>query len=449
MNPDPEQSLLLQFLILIVLTVLNAFFSGSEMAFISINKSKIKQKVEDGDAKAARILAILENPSNLLSAIQVGITLINIIAGASLAQNLAAHIAPLLNDTPLARTIASLVSLAFITYFSIVFGELYPKRLALSFNEKMAGFAVGPLKLFAGIMRPFVWLLTSSTNAISKLGRLELANPEEKMTRDEMAYIIENEGSLDETEVEMMQGLLSLDEKVAREVMVPRTDSFMIDIEDDLHYNIQKILEQNYSRIPVYEGDKDKIIGVLHTKALLIQGYRYGFDHMNMRDILQEPLFVPETIFIDDLLTELKRTQNQMAILLDEYSGVSGLVTLEDLLEEIVGEIDDETDEVDVLFTQINEQEYIVQGRMLIDEFNEEFGTSLEMDDVDTLAGYFLTTVGSIPNEDEEVSFEVNTEKDHLIMSKEKMEGSRLSEIHIEFVQEAQVDEDEIEAQEE
>jgi len=180
MNPDPEQSLLIQFLILVVLTALNAFFSGSEMAFISLNKSKIKQKAEDGDAKAQRILAILENPSNLLSAIQVGITLINIIAGPSLAQNLAAHIAPLFGDTPVARTVSSVVALAFITYFTIVFGELYPKRLALSFNEKMAGFAVGPLKLFSGIMRPFVWLLTASTNAISKLGRLELANPEEK-----------------------------------------------------------------------------------------------------------------------------------------------------------------------------------------------------------------------------------------------------------------------------
>jgi putative hemolysin len=437
MNPDPEQSLLLQFLILVVLTALNAFFSASEMAFVSLNKSKIMQKAEEeGDVKAQKILAILQNPSNLLSAIQVGITLINILAGASLADNLARQIAPLFGSGQMARTISSVIALAFITYFSIVFGELYPKRLALTINEKMAGLSVGPLKIFSILMLPFIWLLTASTNAISRLTRVSLTGAEAKMTRDEMAFIIENEGSLDETEVEMMQGLLSLDEKVAREVMVPRTDSFMIDIEDDLQENLSLILDQIYSRIPVYEGDKDKVIGVLHTKTLLVNAYKNGFDNINLREILQEPLFVPETIFIDDLLLELKRTQNQMAILLDEYSGMAGLVTLEDLLEEIVGEIDDETDEVDVLFTKVNDSEYIVQGRMLINEFNEEFDTNLEMDDVDTMAGYFLTAVGSIPDMDEEIFYEVNNEKDHLIMHKQKMEGPRILELRIDFLKE-------------
>ena len=172
---------------------------------------------------------------------------------------------------------------------------------------------------------------------------MQFDDADEKMTRDEIEYMLSNsEETLDAEEIEMLQGIFSLDELMAREVMVPRTDAFMIDINDDTQENIQEILKQNFSRIPVYDDDKDKIVGVLHTKRLLDAGFRDGFDNIVLRKILQEPLFVPETIFVDDLLRQLRNTQNQMAILLDEYGGVAGIVTLEDLLEEIVGEIDDE-----------------------------------------------------------------------------------------------------------
>lgn len=431
---DPDQSILLQLTLLVVLTLLNAFFSASEMAFVSLNKSRINQKAkEDNDKKAQKILNVLSNPSSFLSAIQVGITLINILAGASLAENLAAHITHWFGEGQMAKNIATFLVIAFITYFTIVFGELYPKRIAMNLNEQIAGFAVAPLKFFSLVMAPFVWLLTTSTNALSKLTKGDFDNVSDKMTRDEMAYMLSNEGTLDEDEVEMLQGVFSLDHIVAREVMVPRTDSFMIDIEDELHENIQKVLDQNYSRIPVYEDDKDKIIGVLHTKALLTNGYLKGFDHINLREILQEALFVPETIFIDDLLTELKRTKNQMAILLDEYSGVSGLVTLEDLLEEIVGEIDDETDETESLYEQVAENEYVIQGKMLMSEFNEEFKTDLDVDDVDTMAGFFMTAIGRLPEEDEEVSIDIDTAKSHLTLYKEKMDGKRVAELRVVF----------------
>jgi putative hemolysin len=436
MSSDPEQNILLQILLLIFLTALNAFFSASEMAMVSLNKNRIEQRAEeDEDKTAIRILTILKNPNNFLSTIQVGITLINILAGASLAETLAAYLAPLFGGTELAKTVASVISLAFLTYFSIVFGELYPKRIALNLSEKIASFAVGPIKFLGTILRPFVWLLSASTNLLSRITPMEFDDEAAKMTRDEMEYMLSNEGTLDDNEVEMLQGVFSLDEKVAREVMVPRTDAFMIDIEDDLQENIAKVLGENYSRIPVYQDDKDKVIGVLHTKNLLKAGYQNGFENIKLEEILNEPLFVPETIFIDDLLTELKRTQNQMAILLDEYSGVAGIATLEDLLEEIVGEIEDETDEKEILFERINDNEVLVQGRMLIDEFNEEFDTELEMDDVDTMAGYFITAVGSIPDEDEEVKFDVDNDHDHLTLIKEKMDGTRVSVLRVIFRQ--------------
>jgi putative hemolysin len=192
---------------------------------------------------------------------------------------------------------------------------------------------------------------------------------------------------------------------------------------------MDKILAENFSRIPVYNEDKDKVIGVLHTKTLLKSAYNVGFDNLDLKELLQEPLFVPETVFIDDLLYELKKTQNQMAILLDEYGGVVGLVTLEDLLEEIVGEIDDESDEIESLYEKISEDEYIIQGRMLIDDFNELFHTNLHMSDVDTMAGYFITALGTIPDEDDKLSFDV----DNVTLTSEEMEGTRVLKLRAKF----------------
>ncbi len=423
MNPDPDsQSLLAQILLLVVLTLINAFLAASEIAVVSINKNRIEQKAEDGDKKAKKILKILENPTNFLSTIQVGITLVNILSGASLADSLAARLAPYIGTSTAARSMATFIVLAILTYVSIVFGELYPKRIAMNKSEEVAMFTSGVIRVLEVITKPFVWLLSASTNLLSRITPMTFDDEDSKMTRDEMRYMLANEGVFEEDELEMLQGIFSLDTKVAREVMVPRTDAFMIDIHSDVKENLQRILSESYSRIPVYNEDKDKIIGILHTKTLLKAAYEVGFDNLQLLPLMQEPLFVPETVFIDDLLYELKKTQNQMAILLDEYGGVVGLVTLEDLLEEIVGEIDDESDEVETLY------EYIIQGRMLIDEFNTVFNANLHMSDVDTMAGYLITALGVIPDENKKIPFEV----DNFILTTEEVEGSRVLRIHVE-----------------
>ena len=429
MNPDPDsQSLLAQILLLVVLTLINAFLAASEIAVVSINKNRIEQKAEDGDKKAKKILKILENPTNFLSTIQVGITLVNILSGASLADSLAARLAPYIGTSTAARSMATFIVLAILTYVSIVFGELYPKRIAMNKSEEVAMFTSGVIRVLEVITKPFVWLLSASTNLLSRITPMTFDDEDSKMTRDEMRYMLANEGVFEEDELEMLQGIFSLDTKVAREVMVPRTDAFMIDIHGDVKENLQRILSESYSRIPVYNEDKDKIIGILHTKTLLKAAYEVGFDNLQLLPLMQEPLFVPETVFIDDLLYELKKTQNQMAILLDEYGGVVGLVTLEDLLEEIVGEIDDESDEVETLYEVINENEYIIQGRMLIDEFNTVFNANLHMSDVDTMAGYLITALGVIPDENKKIPFEV----DNFILTAEEVEGSRVLRIHVE-----------------
>ncbi|MBO0482399.1 hemolysin family protein [Candidatus Enterococcus courvalinii] len=430
MNADPEsQSLLAQILLLIVLTLINAFLAASEIAVVSINKNRVEQKAEEGDTKSQKLLKILQDPTNFLSTIQVGITLVNILSGASLANTLSEKLAPVLGGSAAAKNLASVIVLAILTYVSIVFGELYPKRIALNKSEEVAQLTSGFIRAIGVVAKPFVWLLSASTSLLARITPMTFDDEDSKMTRDEMRYMLETEGVLDNEELEMLQGVFSLDTKVAREVMVPRTDAFMIDINDSVEDNINEVLSENYSRIPVYNEDKDKVIGILHTKNLLKAAHKFGFANLEIRKIMQEPLFVPETIFIDDLLYELKKTQNQMAILLDEYGGVVGLATLEDLLEEIVGEIDDESDEVESLYEKVGEHEYIIQGRMLIDEFNEAFDTDLHMSDVDTMAGYLITALGLIPDEGEKLSFDV----DNVTLISEEMEGSRILKIRVQF----------------
>ena len=441
MEDPSSQNLLLQFVLLVVLTFLNAFFSATEMAMVSLNRARVEQKAEEGDKRYIRLLKVLENPNHFLSTIQVGITLITILSGARLADSLGELIASWMGNSETAYAVASFLSLAFLTYISIVFGELYPKRIALNLKDALAIRTVPFIIALGKIVSPFVWMLSASTNLLSRLTPMTFDDADEKMTRDEIEYMLTNsEETLDADEIEMLQGIFSLDELMAREVMVPRTDAFMVDIQDDTQTIIESILKQNFSRIPVYDNDKDNVIGLIHTKSLLKAGFTDGFDNIVLRKILQEPLFVPETIFVDALLKELRNSQRQMAILLDEYGGMAGLVTLEDLLEEIVGEIDDETDRAEVYVYTISENTHIVQGTMTLNDFNDYFDVELESDDVDTIAGYYLTGVGTIPTS-EKLSYEVESGNKHIILTNDKVKNGRVTKVKVQ-IQEVEVEEE-------
>lgn len=430
---DPgSQTIYLQLFILFLLTLFNAFFSASEMALVSLNRSRVEQKAAEGEKKFVRLLTVLENPNNFLSTIQVGITFISILSGASLANDLGAVFAKWMGNSATAQTAGYWLALAMLTFVSIVLGELYPKRIAMNMKENLA-VVTAPVIIFLGkIVSPFVWLLSASTNLISRITPMNFDDADEQMTRDEIEYILtKSEQTLDAEEIEMLQGIFNLDEMMAREVMVPRTDAFMVNIEDDINVIMQEILRQNFSRIPVYEGDKDNIIGLIHTKKILAESFTNGFDQLNIRRIMQEPLFVPETIFVDDLLKSLRNTQNQMAILLDEYGGVSGIVTLEDLLEEIVGEIDDETDKTEIFVREIAENTFIVQGSMTLNDFNEHFDLDLSSDDVDTIAGFYLTGLGTIPSQDEKEAYELDNNGFHIVMVNDKVKNGRVTKLKI------------------
>lgn len=228
---------------------------------------------------------------------------------------------------------------------------------------------------------------------------------------------------------DMIKGVLSMREKLAKEVMVPRTDAFMIDIQNDNDRNIDAILQMQYSRIPVYNEGKDDIVGIVHIKNILKTAREEGFDHITIRKVMQPALFIPETMAIDEVMLEMKKTQNQLAILFDEYGGVVGLVTLEDLLEEIVGEIDDESDQPEQDYHKISDSEFIVQGKLSLDDFNDEFMTNFEMNDVDTIAGFMIAKLGYIPEDGSQESVEI----DGIKLITEKVDDSRIMEIKIEL----------------
>lgn len=237
----------------------------------------------------------------------------------------------------------------------------------------------------------------------------------------------------------MMEGIVNLKNKMAREIMVPRTDAFMVDVNDDFQSNLDEILKKPYSRIPVYDGDKDKIVGVIHIRAVLRMAWKNGFDNLDYTDVMFKPLFAPETIDLSELLIEIQQTQRQLAVLTDEYGGVVGIVTIEDIIEEIVGDIDDEADQAEVLFKKADNNHYIIYGKMPLADFNEEFGTDLEMEDVDTVAGYVITKLGLIPAKGEKLSVELSN---GMVLTTRRMKGSRLLTLLLSIPENTNADEE-------
>jgi putative hemolysin len=311
-----------------------------------------------------------------------------------------------------------------------VFGELYPKQIALQMPESIARHTAGPIVVVKTLFKPFVWLLSFSTGILKKLTPIEFTNVEEKLTRDEMKAILaqsRGEGVIDPSEFTMMQGVLSLDTKLARELMVPRTDTLMMDLDDDLEYNIELVLNSQYSRIPVYEEDKDNVIGVLHMKNVLKASKEVGFERISFRELVNTPLFVPSTIYVDDLLVEFRKTHTHMAIIKDEYGGVEGIITLEDLLEEIVGDIEDEYDEIYRLSKKIDDNHYVVNGRMPLDKFNQLFKTAIASEEVDTIAGYMIEELGYFPKDDEHATIQTG----EYLLTTTQVESGRIRGIRV------------------
>ncbi|HAA0439697.1 TPA_asm: DUF21 domain-containing protein [Listeria monocytogenes] len=432
MNPDPEsQQIILQLILIVVLTMLNAFFASAEMALVSLNKNRVKSQAETGDKKAVMLAKLVDDPSKFLATIQVGITLAGFFSSASAATSIATRLESVFGGSSFAKELSIIVVTIVLSYITLVFGELYPKRLALQKSEKIARVSVRPIMAVGVVLRPFVKFLSFSTDILVKLTRMEKNTDNEKMTREEMQLLIETgrrDGVIEVEELQMLRGVFEMDNKYAREVMVPRTDAFMIDAETESEELCDALLSENFSRVPVFTGDQDSVLGILHMKDFFAEARKSGFENIDVKALLKDAYFAQETMFIDDLLKNMQRTRNQMAILMDEYGGVAGIVTVEDLLEEIVGEIDDENDVFSDEVKKIDETTFIVEGRMPLDDFNEMFHVELPSRGVDTVAGFVLTLTGTIPEEDDKVVVEYGT----LRFTVKEMNDARLVSVRVE-----------------
>ena len=424
-------SLLGQLLIIFVLTLINAFFAAAELAFVSVNQSKMRGLAEDGNKKAVRVLDLLDKSDDFLSTIQVAITLAGFLSSASASASFASLIADWLPTFPGAEQAAIVIVTLILSYVTLVFGELYPKQLALQMPDELAMATSGVINIVQKLFRPFVKLLSFSTGLLKKITPIDFTAKEESFTRDEMKVLLaetRKSGAIDIAEFSMLQGVLSLDSKLAREVMVPRTDTQMVDIEDDYDDIMHELLTSPFSRIPIYREDKDNVISVIHVKSLLKAAREEGFENIDLLAISSEPLFVPSTIYIDDLLVEFKREQTHMAILRDEYGGVEGIVTLEDLIEEIVGDIEDETDvNSSSSVRKIDDNNYYIKGGTPIDKFNQYFQVDLDSDEVDTMAGLIIERIGYMPDDDEKVSVRAQ----EYVLTTSHVENGRIRGIHV------------------
>lgn len=409
LDSDPG-AIIPQLLLIVLLTTINAFFASAEMAIVSINKSKVRKLKEEGNIKAKLIEELIEEPSNFLSTIQIGITLAGFFSSASAATGISEHISKLLSpfNIPYSNEISMICVTLILSYFTLVFGELVPKRIALKKAEKISLISVKPIYFISKIAKPFIKLLSLSTTLILKITRNNETDIEEKISEEEIKSLIsqsQEDGCIERDEEEMIYSVFNFNDKTAKEIMTPRNELFAINIEDDINIILDNVLSSSYSRIPVYKDNIDNIIGILYIKDLLIEAKRVGFDNIQLKNILQKPFFTLETRRTNELFKVLKDRKVHLAILFDEYGGTVGIVTMEDLIEEIVGDIEDEYDSEECLVTKIDENNFFVKASMTVNDFNDLFNINIEIGDYDTLNGYLLTKLNKIPDEGSSFKF--------------------------------------------
>jgi len=400
-------SMLMQILFLVALTLINAFFASAEMAIVSVNKNKMKMLANEGNKKAQILCKLMDEPTKFLSTIQVGITLAGFFASASAATGISKQLGQTLNNIniPYGDEIAFVGVTIILSYFTLVFGELVPKRIALKKSESIAMFSLRPIIFIAKIAAPFIKVLSLSTSGLVKFMGFDSDELDEIVTKEELRSFIETgeeQGAINESEKEMIEGIIEFDNKKIEKVMTPRTKVYCINIKEPLNSYVDELLEMRYSRVPVYEDDIDNVIGILYMKDFIIEAKDKGFDNVDIKKILKEPYFVHGGKKVQDLFKSLQASQRHIAIIIDEYGGFSGIITIEDLLEEIVGEINDEDDSSEDRIKKIDENTFLADGLTTLEELNDELNLGIELDqDIDTISGFVINLIGNIPTEDD------------------------------------------------
>lgn len=394
-----------QLLLQIILILLNAFFAATEIAIISLNEKKVKALSENGDRKAAKMLKILEDPTKFLSTIQVGITLAGFLGSAFAADNFSTLLSGYLIKTfkiaPNYISIIDTASLIAITlilsYFTLVFGELVPKRLAMRHKEKLANTVCGIISILTAVLKPIIWFLTISTNGVLRLFGINSSSNEEPVSEEDIVIMLDagvDDGSIDSQEIKYIKNVFRLDRLTAVDIMTPRNRVIALPI-DASHDNIIRTIKNGYSRIPVYSENIDEIVGILHARDYLLNKTNPEF---SIKNIISAPTFVPETVHLDLLFQDMQKHRRHIVVVVDEYGAMSGIVTMEDILEELVGEIWDEQDEAIENIQKLPDNSYAVIANMPVDGFFEYFSLSKpENVEAATVNGWITEKLECIP----------------------------------------------------
>ncbi len=414
-SDDPDANTILpQLILIVVLTMVNAFFASAEMAVISTNKNKIRRLALKGNKRAIAVEKLCSNEVKFLSTIQVGITLAGFFSSATAAIALSDDLGALLAkiNVPYGSQIAFVVVTLLLSYITLVFGELYPKRVALRNPEKIAMRGARILLVFRFIATPFVKLLSGSCNLLVKISGINKDNDNDNVSIDDIMDVVTsgvNEGLVDKEKQKMIEATLHFNSLTATDIMTSRMDVFMIDIDDDQKTNIEKILSEKYTRVIVYQDSKDNILGVINIKDMLEKAYIKGFDDINLLELIRKPQYVTKHAKANTILKRMKDSQEQIVLLLDEFGGFDGIVTMEDIIEEIVGNISDEYDEGSNI-VKIDEHTYLIDGTTPLHEINQELELDFDIDNnyYDTIAGLIIALINRLPEDGEQVEVEYN-----------------------------------------
>ena len=415
MDGDPA-NLIFKIVLLLVLILINAFFAMSEIAIITLNDMKLQKMAEEGNKKAKKILKLTENPSAFLSTIQIAITLAGFLTSAAAAENFSEPLAETLAgwfslepDTAWLSTLSLVIVTLIISFFSLVLGELVPKRIAMQKYEKISFAIVGLLSFFKSIFKPIVKVLSFSTNIIVRIFGLDPNANEEQVTEEEIRMLVdagEEKGVIEESQKEMINNIFEFDDIVAADVMTHRTDIEAVETSDSLSDILEKALEHGYSRIPVYEEDLDDIKGIVYVKDLLKYVGKPIPKSFKISHIMRPAHFFPESKRCGDLFAEMTEKRLQMVFVCDEYGGIAGIVTIEDLLESIVGNMQDEYDNEEEEIEQVDETTFNLDGTTDIDEVEEILDIQIPDGEYDTIGGFIMSELGRIPTEDEHPTIE-------------------------------------------
>jgi len=392
----------IEVVLILVLVALNGYFAAAEIALISVRRAALKQRAERGSLGAKRALLLTEEPTRLLATIQVGITLVGMLASAAAAVTLAAPVEEWLRGfeiswlSGVAAGLSVLLVTLVIAYLTLIFGELVPKRLGLQRAERVAVAVSGPIEVLARISAPVVWFLSLSTSTVARLFGIKPGSSGQGVSEEEIKLLVTEQGTLLDEEKRMIHEIFELGDTVAREVMVPRVDMVLIEDTETVRDATQTMRGTGYSRVPVFHENHDKIVGIALLKDL-VGPLAEGRGDDLVVDHTREPIFVPETKGILPLLSEMQTHRNQVVVVVDEYGGTAGLVTVEDILEEIVGEIADEFDRDHKYITTIRPGEWVLDGRLPIEDALDLGLPVEESDEYETIAGWLLSELGHIP----------------------------------------------------